>query len=815
MIRNYITIAFRSLWRNRSHSFINILGLGLGIASCILIVLFVNDELTFDRFHKKADRLYRVFARENWGENQDFFYTSTPFPMGPTLKENIPEVEEQVRIVKAGTMVKVGDDQFTETLTIADQAIFDVFDFEILGGEQHAVLDEPGKVVITDWIADKFFGESDPIGKRISLQLGDAFQDYFISGVAVIPTNSSIQFSLLVSEQNLPRFYNQRVLTSAWFNINPETYVLLREGADSKTVADKFPDLFKTILGEEQFKKSNYAPGLQPLLSIHLDTDFPAALAPVSNPVYSYILSGVAILILALACINFVTLSIGRSFRRAKEVGVRKVVGAARRQLVVQFLGEALLVTLMAMILGLGISLLCLPVFNDLSGKSLIFPMNGLMGFVVTALLLVIGLIAGSYPAFVLSAFRPVTILKGALSGQSKQGMRKALVGVQLVLSIFLISSTLIMRNQLSYLQNKDLGFGKEQLAVVQLNVARVGPLADRINKGFEKAELFKNELMKVPGIISVSASSHDFANGAWTNVGFTDDQGTYRTFNLNIIDDEYLSTMKMELLTGRNLSDESSSDRRRAVLINEAFVRLYGWTDAIGKRIPGKKFGDHEIVGVVRDFNYSSLYTKVEPLAMVADPSIILPGIENINIDNSPVPKLMVRLRPGNMANAVKEIEGAWDKLTGGEEFSLSFVDEALSAQYRADQNLGNIIGVATMLAIVIGALGLYGLASLTMQNRVKEVSIRKVLGATERSLFILLSREYVLLIIISLLISVPITWYFMSDWLVTFEYRVAITPGDFVIAGVTAMLIALITISHQAIKTAWSQPARTLKCE
>ena len=621
MIRNYFTIALRSLSRNKAHSFINVIGLGLGIASCILIVLFVHDELTFDRFHQKADRIYRIFGRENWGENQDFFYTSTPFPMGPTLKENIPEVEEHVRIVKQGALVKVGDDQFNETITIADQAIFEVFDFEIGVEKKTGLLDDPGKVVIADWIARKYFGGSDPIGKPISLQLGDAFQDYFISGVAHIPGNSSIQFSLLISEQNLPRFYSQRALTSAWFNINPETYVLLQEGADSKAVSDKFPALFKTILGEEEFKKSNYAPGLQPLLSIHLDTDFPTALAPVSDPAYSYILSAVALLILAVACINFVTLSIGRSFKRAKEVGIRKVVGAVRRQLVVQFIGEAVLVTLFAMILGIGLAVFCLPIFNDLSGKSLSFPLNGFMASVIAALLLIIGVIAGSYPAFVLSSFRPLSILKGAVSGNNRQGMRKVLVSIQLVLSIFLISSTLIMRNQLIYLQNKDLGFSKEQLAVVQLNVARSGTLAERINRGFEKAELFKAELYKMPDIVAVCASSHDFANGAWTNVGFTDDQGTYRTFNLNIIDDGYLPTLKMELLAGRNFSNDNPADRRRAVLINESFARLYGWTDAIGKRIPGKNFADHEIVGVVRDFNYSSLYTKVEPLVMVVTP--------------------------------------------------------------------------------------------------------------------------------------------------------------------------------------------------
>lgn len=816
MLHNYLKIAFRSLWRNKVHSIINVLGLSLGIVCCILIALFVKDEWTFDTFHSKADRIYRVYVREDYGENQQFFNTVTPLPMGPALVDNLPEVESYLRLVKMGTQVKVGDNQFSETLTMAERNLFSMFDFELLEGDRERVLSSKNNVVISDWLAKKYFGDADPINKVISIQIGENFEDFTVTGVSKIPTNSSIQFYLLVPDHNLNKIYNEQVLTSGWFNVNPETYVMLREGVKATEVESKFPALFRTLVGEEDYKASKYGPGLQPLTSIHLDNSYPVGIAPVSDPKYSYILAAIALLILFVACINFVTLSIGRSMKRAREVGIRKVVGAERKQLIFQFIGEALLVTLIALSIGVLLAVLGLPVFNNLAGKQLVFLWNGFFVLLVISLISIIGIMAGSYPAFVLSAFKPILILKGSLqTGDTRQTMRKVLVGVQLVLSIILVSSTLIMQQQLSYLQNKNLGFNKEQLAVIQLNVPRTGRLTERIKKGFEQAEQFKIELSKISGIATLCATSHDFGNGAWTGVGYTDDQGVYRNFNLNIVDDDYIPVLKMEMKWGRNFSDENPSDARRSVLVNEAFAKEYGWTDPAGKRIPGKNFADHEVIGIVKDFNYASLYTAVQPLVIVQDPSIILSGVENINIDNSPVPKLLVRLRADNMATTIEEIKTTWDRLTGGEEFAFNFVDQTLNAVYASDQNLGKIVSIATLLAMAIGSLGLYALASLAMQNRTKEISIRKVMGATEQSLLVLLSKDYVLLIGISLLLSVPITWYMMSSWLQSFQYRIDVSWQVFALAGGLSLIVALVTISYQAIKTAWTRPAETLKYE
>jgi putative ABC transport system permease protein len=817
MLKNYFKIAFRSIWRSKAHSAINIAGLSLGIACCVLIVLFVKDEWTFDAFHSKADRIYRAFVKENYGENQEFFNTVTPFPLGPTLKDNLAEIQYQVRINPFGTQVKSGEYQFSEQVTIAGEHFFDVFDFRILKGEKSKLLSGANNVVITERIAEKYFGKEDPINRVITIQISDKPEDFFVKAVVENPPiNSSIRFSLLISDLNYPKLFSERVLTSSWFNVNPETYVLLKEGVDVNALVEKFPPIFRTAVGEEAYNESNYTVGIQPLTGIHLDTSFPTGIAPVSNPRYSYILSAVALLILFVACINFVTLSVGRSLKRAKEVGIRKVVGALRGQLITQFIGEAVLITVFSLVLGFFLALICLPLFNDLAAKELSLEFNGFIALVAMGLLVVIGLIAGSYPAFILSNFRPVIILKGSVQGlSSRQGLRKALVGVQLVLSVFLISSTLIMRNQLDYLQNKNLGFNREQLAVVQLIVPRGGQLPERVLRGFEMVQQFKDQLSRLPDIAGVCGSSHDFANGNWTGVGYTDVNGTYRNFSMNVVEPDYFAVLQMEFAAGRNFDANSPADARRSVIVNEAFVKALQWDDALGKKIPGRNFGDHEVIGVVKDFNYASLYTRVEPLVLVMDPSIILQGIENININNSPIPKLLIRLKPGNMAVAIDQIKEIWNKLTGNQEFSFTFVDQAIASQYASDQNLGKIIRIATLLAILIGSLGLYGLASLAMQNRTKEIGIRKVLGATEQSLLMLLSKDYLYLVLVSLLVSIPFTWYFMSDWLSGFEYKVGIGVEVFLISGCVAMAITLLTIGWQAVKTSWTQPAETLKYE
>jgi putative ABC transport system permease protein len=817
MLLHYMRVAGRSLGRNKIHSFINIFGLTLGIACCILIALYVHDEFTFDRFHSKAEHIYRVYGKENWGEGQEFFYTVTQFPLGPALKEGVGEIEAMCRITPVSSHVKIGADIYDQSLVVTNADFFKIFDFSFLSGEGPSSLEGMNNVLITERAATKYFGQVDPVGKMLSVRIADQYEDFHVKGlIKDPPANSSINFEMIIGDLNLPKFFGERSLNSGWFTITPETYVMLREGVKPGDVTSKFPGVLKNKMGDDSYKKSHIAVGLQPLTSIHLDNSFPAGIAPLGNIKYAYILSAVAFLLLFIACINFITLSIGRSIRRAKEVGVRKVAGAARKQLVFQFIGEALLVTAASLLFGLGLAQLSLPLFNELSGKLLTLTFNLFTVGISVSLLFIIGILSGSYPAFILSGFKPVAILKGSITGlNSRQGLRKALVGMQLVLSIFLVSSTIIMRDQLRYLQNKDLGFNKEQLMVIPLTLPSTGKFVDRLATTFDQAKILKNELTAIKGVSGTSTAVHDFGNGQWATIGYTDDNGVYRTFHMNVVDAAFVDLLKIRIKNGRAFNENNSADEHSAIIVNEAFVKEMGWSDAIGKRIPGKNFVDHSIIGVMEDFHYSSLHTSVEPLVMAMDAAIIFSGSENVNFDASPSPRLLVRLLPGEIQTSIEEIKKVWTNFSSGEEFAFWFADQRLNDQYQADQNLGKIIGYATLIAIVIGSLGLYGLASIAMQNRRKEISIRKVLGASETRLMANLSKEYIVLVVIALGISVPITWYLMSQWLTDFEYHVGVTPWVFLLSGGISLFVALLTIGWQTFKTAFEKPAETLKYE
>jgi len=815
MLYNYFKIALRNLWKTKLHSAITITGLSTGIACCILIVLFVKDEWTYDRFHENADRIYRAWVFEDYGEDEQFFNTTTPFPLGPALEDNFKEVAAFVRYNQVGQVVNVGIDSYNESVSIVGEKFFEAFDFERLYGKLPGVLDDKNNAIITKSTANKYFGVENPVGETVEMDFGNGKRLFTIKAVvADPPTNSSFQFTLLISDLNSQELFGERAMQS-WYNVQAETYIVLNKGVDAEALKSKFPNMMKQILGED-YVEGQYNVGIQPLTDIHLNKEMPVGIAPVSDPQYAYILSAIALLILFLGSINFVTLSVSRSINRAKEVGVRKVVGAKRQQLITQFLSEAVVTTFAATVVGVALAYLFLPLFNDLAGRSLVLEPNTFMLLVVLSLLLLIGVIAGSYPALVLSGFHPISILKGKTAGiGKKQKLRKVLVGIQFVFTIFLISTTLLMKKQLNFIQTKNLGFDKEQLLVAQLNVNRGEGLMDRINKGFEQAQLFKNELEGQSGVQNVAVSNHTFGTGGWTNIGYTDTKDKYRTFDVLVVDEQYVPTMKMEIAQGRNFSKENPSDKRRGIIVNEAFAKAYGWENAVGKQIPGKNFGDHEVLGVVKDFNYNSLHGEVTPLAMVLDPMVIAPGIENIGIGSNPLPKLMVRADAGQIKEAISHLESAWGKITEGEEFQYTFVDQTLAAQYQQEQNLGRVVSIASILAIIIGCMGLFALASLNMENRTKEISIRKVLGASEKRILILLSKEYIVLIVLAMLVSVPFTIYFMQEWLSSFAYKVNLGGGVFLLTGCLTLLIAVATIAYQAIRTAMKQPAETLKYE
>ncbi len=814
MLINYLKIAIRNILKTKVHSFINVFGLSLGIACSILIILFVKDEWTFDKFHSKSNRIFRPWTESERPDGEMIVNTVTAFPMGPSLKDNYAEVENFTVINRFGEQIEYNDASFQETITLVSSAFFEIFDFDVLMGSVHQVFDGQNNIVITREMAEKYFATEDPIDKFISIMVGGEKRNFAVKAVTSNPpSNSSIQYQFLISDLNAKYIFPERMITS-WNMISGSTYISLKEGVDAGLLETKLPEMVDQIMGE-RLGERKFGIHLQPITDIHLNTDLPPGLVPISDPKYTYMLMGIAILILAIACINFMTLSIGRSISRAKEIGIRKVVGARKRELIKQFMSEALLISFIGLLFGLLIAYLFLPLFNELSGKSLMMEVSliNVMSFV--GLTLIVGIIAGFYPAIVMSAFQPIKILKGSLGvGRGKQSIRKYLVISQFVLSIFLVTSTLFMKKQLNYIQNKNLGYNKEQVITIPLNVNARG-IRDGITKGFEKSLQFKNVLENMPEVLDVGLSAHSFGRGNWIEIGYNEPGGTMEKFSYNIVDEDFISTMQMELVLGRDFSRDIQADQIRSVIVNQSFVEYFKLEDPVGKRIPSDGFIDHEIIGVLKDFNFESLHGSISPLLLAINTNIGFSGAQQISIGSSATPKFFVRLQANQVGEGIKAVQSKWEEVYPGEAFNFDFIDDTLNAQYVQEQNLGKIVMAAATLAIIIGCMGLFGLATLTIAGRTKEISIRKILGASENTIIYLLTRSYVGMIVTSMLIAAPFTYYFVDNWLQQFEFRVSLNSGVFLLAGGITLIIAIITIGFQCVKVAFVNPVNSLRTE
>jgi putative ABC transport system permease protein len=803
MLRNYLTIALRTLRQHPGYAAINVTGLAVGMAACLLIGLFVRSEWTFDAFHTKSDRIARAWVHEQY-EDRSFTNTFTPLPLGPRLAERFPEVEASVRLRARTDLVRQGDTQFRERIHLADSGFFDVFDFPLVQGNPATALDQPGSIVLTEAIAQKYFGDANPMGQQLEIRDGDALQSFTVTGVAKAPpVNSSIQFEMIAPFQE--ERFGERARTS-WFNVYVETYVLLRDGASIEVLQDKLPAMVTDAIGAEEVANSNFTVGLQPITDIHLNTALPAGLEPTSDPTYSYILAGIALLVLLIACINFMTLSVGRSAERAQEVGVRKVMGASRRQLMRQFWGEAFVTTGLALVAGLTVARIALPAFNDLAGHTLAFDLGGWMLLVLGGLLLVVGVVAGGYPAAVLSSLQPTEVLKGMLRISDRSALRRALVAVQFALSIFLLASLFVMMQQLGYLQSKNLGFDKEQVVTV--------PTTGSFAEGLRTAELVRTELMGEPGIVEVGASAFT-PDRPWMTVEFADGQGGFYTYRANLVTHDYVEAMGIELVAGRDFARTTTADTSRGLLINAALADAMGWdaSEAVGRSLPGMP--DHEILGVTADFNFASLHQPVEPLVLAPTPDLVLRGAANVGIPGSTNPKIAIRIAPDRISEAMATIEQTWQAVAPAQPFRYTFLDDAVDSQYRQEQRFTQVVGAASGLAIIIAVFGLLGLAALVAQRRTKEIGIRKALGATVPGIVGLLSWEFVKVVAFAFVIAAPVAYLVMRQWLQDFAYHIELGPWGFLGAGALTLAVALLAVSYQALRAATVNPVRALRTE
>ena len=811
MLRNYLSVAIRNLVKHKFYSLINILGLSVGLTCFLMISLFVTDELSYDKFHRNADRIYRMDFSGNLN-GSEFITALMSAPAAQTMVEEFPEVEDAVRLRSTGNWLikqKEGENTFSiEDVVFADRNFFEFFDYKLIYGDMATCLERPNTLVLSLSEAKKLFGELDPVGEMVTL--GNQ-NDWEVTGVYEdMPSNSHISFGMLLSMES-----RDEAKSKFWMSFNFNTYLRLQEGYDPQELEAKFPDLITKYIGpeiekfmgatmEEFYEAGNNAGfSLFPLMDIHLRSNKLGELRPNGDINYVYVFTAIAAFILILACINFMNLSTARSAGRAKEVGLRKVMGAYRSQLIRQFLSEAFIITFISILIAYVLSFIALPYFNILAEKSI--SSDGLWGIgfalIMLAILVIVGLLAGSYPAFYLSRFRPVETLKGKLNvGSRGGGIRSSLVVIQFCVSIVMLIGTSIVFQQLSYIQNKKLGYSKDHILM----------LHDPWMMG-DQAESFKNEALQHVNILGGTLSSFLPVNTVDNNnVWFPGaSASTDETYVLHefTVDHDYIETLEIEIAEGRSFSSDFLSDST-AVLLNETAINQLGWTgDAIGKFLSTYEGSQQDpyiqpyrIIGVIKDFHFSSLRDNIEPLVFRLGQSR---GYVSFKISNDDIP------------STIDFLEAKWDEFAPGQPFQYSFLDERFNDMYKAEQKLGEIFSVFAFLAIFIACLGLYGLAAFTAEQKTKEIGIRKVLGASIMSIITLLSKEFLKLVAIAFVIGSVISYFLMNSWLQDFENRTNINFLVFILAGVTALVIAWITMSFQSWNAARVNPAKSLKDE
>ena len=794
MILNYFILNLRNIKKQKGYSFINIAGLTLGMASCILILMFVQDELSFDTHHERADDIYRLAMNATIGGELSHM-AIPPFAAGPAFAEEIPQIETYVRLFGRSGQVSMGDQQFEEEgIFFSDSTFFDVFTHVFMRGTAEGVLNEPGSTVITSETARRLFGAKDPMGEEINF----AGMDLHITGVIEdVPDNSHFTFNYIISFTSLPE--DQRGFLNAWLSINGWTYLLLKENPDLDLMTDQFAEIFEAQTGERARGAGMFLEFfLQKLTDIHLHSKLQYELGTNGDIAYVSTFSIVALFILLIACINFMNLSTARATTRGKEVGIRKAVGASRQNLMLRFMGESLFLALIGFVLSLGVVWMALGPFNQLSGKemSMVDLSRGLILSGMLGIVILTGLVAGSYPAFVISAFNPVSVLRGQMiGGTSGSAIRKSLVVLQFSVSIALIIGTIVVFNQISFMKNKDLGFDKEHLLVMRMTTANE---ANSFNA-------FRDDLLTNANILSGA-----FSTGVPGAVGELRlfipegaDSSETHVMNLIRVDFDFLQTLGMHLAEGRDFSLDFPSDSTEAWIINETGAARIGFAgDAVEKELELARVRSGRIVGVVEDFHFRSLTEKISPIALM--------------ISQQPGRLLSLRINSENISETLAFIEQKWNTFEPARPMDHFFVDEQFAEQYASEEKLADIISIFGILGIFIATLGLFGLASFTVQHRTKEIGIRKVLGASISSVWALIIGDFGVLVLISNIIAWPTAYYVMNDlWLTEFPYRISPALETFIMAGLLSIVITVLSVTYQALSAARANPVRALRSE
>jgi putative ABC transport system permease protein len=806
MFWNYLKSAYRSFIRNKFYTLINILGLSIGLAAFIFILFYLKDEIGYDKHNVKYRQIHRIDSEYNINNKVDKFAIA-PVPMGPAFKLEFPEVESFVRLYGAGnSLIKFGTKEYyEEDFYFCDSTIFDIFTLHFIAGGPEKALTEPNTIVLTEKIANKYFGDEEPMGKSITTGSGNS---YAVTGVIKDPpVNSHLRFDALLSGATIAERagvddFNSLEPIRFW-NIGVYTYILLNENASIQAIYEKFPDFYDKYMRPigEQINAS-YSLITTPLADTHYRSGLAANL-PTGNRAYIFIFSSIAIFILLIAAINYMNMATARSTNRAREVGMRKVSGAYRSQLIWQFIGESLILTFIAMLIALLIVYLLFPNFNTLAGKSIAFNSTPMIFVIIVIVALVIGLLSGSYPAFYLSSFRPVVVLKGEAtsSGRSSGLFRKVLVVIQFFIAIVIIITTLSVSDQLRFLRKKDLGFDKENLVVMQLQDSTFR----------SKVESFKSELLQNPNITGVTNGTGVPGNITWIQVINVekDSMMVQSSLILAQVDYDYLDVLGMEIVRGRNFDRNMSTDDTGAVVINETAMKSLGWEDnPIGRKIDygidldGSVARPMKVIGVVKDFHFRSLHNPVEPMMLFITPE----------------PRFLVaaRIKGDNVRGTLDYIEEKWNDFGAKRPFDYEFLEESMDEMYHAEVKISRIMGIATLLTIIIALLGLLGLSSYIAERKTKQIGIRKILGASTGSILKLMFREFTILILIAFILAIPIAYWRIDIWLKdNFVYYTDIHWYTFLISGLTAFIIGMLTISYHILKAATENPVNAIKYE
>jgi putative ABC transport system permease protein len=797
MIKHYFKIALRNLWKKKVFSVINLTGLSIGLTSCLLITLYIQHELSYDEFQKKGDRIARVIMEYSFGgATQKGNFTSTK--VAPSFKRNFPEVETAVRMTKRSRVIKYEDKLFNEkSVVFADSTFFDLFSFKLIKGNRKQALSGPNVVVFTETSAKKYFDHEDPVGKIV--QLGSNATPYQVTGVIEdCPSNSQIKFDFLASFSSLGASQEQ-----TYWDANYTTYLLLKGPASIASLQAKIPSFMKKEMASELTGSDYVTFFLEPFKRVHLYSEY-AGFEPNNSIIYIYIIGAVALLILAIACFTYINLSTARSMERAKEVGIRKVAGAFKKQIFWQFIGESVLLSVSALLISVSITILLLPSFNQLAERQLTVGALSSPYVIFFALFIIvcISLFAGSYPAFILSRFQPIKVLKGIFkNSDSGISLRKSLIVFQFVISVFLIVATFVIQNQLYYIQHKKLGLNREHVIVLPLD-----------QKMLDDLNTLKTEFKTEPNVLNVAMTDNEPVNIiSGYSMHRPDMQANQRIMvNANVVDEEFVKATGLEIIAGtdftlQDMKDVSYDDQEKKTyhyILNESATKELGWKpdEAIGKKM---FLGEHRpgtVRAVIRDFHFSSFHNPIKPLVL----------FNEAWGDN-----LLVKLSGNDIERTIYSLGTKWKNIVSHRPFEYSFLDESYNKLYDSELRLGRLLNIFATVAILLAVLGLFGLSAYAIQQRVKEIGIRKILGASVPNLVTLLSKDFLKLVAIASLIAFPIAWLVMNKWLEDFAYRVNIPWWIFLVAGLLTVIIALLTVSFQAIRAAFVNPVKNLRAE